>query len=227
MYICLEGIKGSGKSTVFELVKKKLEQEGLSFSIICPTKPISSFNIREWIHSHFHFLRKFDWWNSWIYSLRSNKSALIALREKKSLIIGDRSILTSYVTKRIHGVSWNGVIDLVNRMENLIPLPDVVMYFRIDPNQALKRLQKRRNHLSVKKDETLNSLYKAEEIYAEIRNHKIIPQLSGIEWIELDGAMDPSDLSRYIVTFINIHLKQQNNDLHNFKGERSTSSEIR
>jgi thymidylate kinase len=55
MYICLEGIKGSGKTTAFELLKKKLDERCLSYSVLCPTKPISGFNIREWIHCRFSF----------------------------------------------------------------------------------------------------------------------------------------------------------------------------
>ena len=217
MYICLEGIKGSGKTTVFDLVKAKIDHQGIPYSLLCPTKPISGFNLREWFHSHISFLRNYDWWNSWIYSVRSNRSALLALKEKKSLIFGDRSILTSYVTKRIHGLNWEKVIGLTNRMEKIIPLPDIVIYFKIDPSVALIRLKERKNHLSIKKDETLESLTRAATFYSEMRDTQRFPEFSSIKWIEVDGTLNPSDLCDHLLRLISSYIKQHDDDLRNIK----------
>jgi thymidylate kinase len=202
MYICLEGIKGAGKTSVYNAIKKQLEERGISFSTICPTKPITGFDIRELLNSKFEFLRNSIFWSKWIYSHRSNYSAIKALKENKSLIIGDRSKLTSYVVRKMQGKTWQEAIKIINKTEKYIPLPDLVIFFNIEPELAFERIKLRKNKFGIKRDETLEALRLSSHLYNELIKSKFSPELTKIKWLFVNGYPDANHLADYLVKII-------------------------
>lgn len=205
MYICLEGIKGAGKTATYAIVKSTLEELHIPFATICPTKPISGFDLRENLNSKLELLRNSTLWARWIYSHRSNLSAKRALREKKSLILGDRSKLTSYVVRRMQGKSWDESVTIIDRIEKYIPIPDIVIYFNIDPAIAYERVKNRNDKFKIRKDETRDALIRSRDLYEELKNSNIVDKLNGIRWIELDGLSSPVYNAGYIMDIILNH----------------------
>lgn len=208
MYLCLEGIKGTGKTSAYEEIKKKLDEMNISYSTICPTKPITGFDIREILNSKFEFLRNSVFWSKWVYSHRSNFSAIRALKENRSVIIGDRSKLTSYVVKRMQGKTWEQSFSLVDKTEKYIPIPDVIIYFKIDPAIAFQRVKNRKNKFSIKKDETLDALISSGQFYNELKSFQSFPTLSKIRWIEVNGNDTPEQIAINAVSIISESLNQ-------------------
>lgn len=208
MYICLEGIKGTGKSSVYEQLKRKIETMELPYTTICPTKPISGFDIREMLTRRFEFLRNNIFWSKWIYSHRSNFSARKALKEKKPLILGDRSKLTSYVVRRMQGMTWEAAFKVIDKTEKYIPLPDIVVYFQIEPTLAYERIKRRKNHFGNRQDETLEALVVSKIFYEELRENKTFGHLSNIEWIDVNGQDDPEEIAEQTINIIAKSLKQ-------------------
>lgn len=209
MYLCLEGIKGTGKSSAYEAIKKKLDSMNITYSTICPTKPISGFDLREILNAKFEFLRNSVFWSKWVYSHRSNFSAIRALKEKRSVIIGDRSKLTSYVVKRMHGKTWEESFSIVNRTEKYIPIPDVVIYFKMSPVLAHERVKNRKNKFSIKKDETLDALITSSRLYEELKSSNAFPTLSKITWIEVNGKNEPDQIANEAINIILESAKQK------------------
>lgn len=202
MYLCLEGIKGTGKTSAYEAIKRKLDSIGVTYSTICPTKPITGFDIREILNAKFEFLRNSEFWSKWVYSHRSNFSALRALKENRSVIIGDRSKLTSYVVKRMHGKTWEESFSIVNRTEKYIPLPDVVLYFKIPEQIAYERVKARKNKYSIKRDETFESIVSSSKLYDELKCVRSFPSLSHIRWIEVNGSKESEEIAADAVKII-------------------------
>lgn len=146
MYIAIEGLKGTGKST---LIKALLPQLNTRFchlgdiQALNPTKPIPNDNLEAFFHERQNdsqFLQQ-------LYAKRSNYHASAINWNAAGLIISDRSLLTSLAV-RWHDAKNAGLLPdehfaNLRRQENAIQLPDIVI--QLDANDAtLKaRYQKR------------------------------------------------------------------------------------
>src|SRR5437870_4709825 len=99
MYFALEGIKGSGKTTVFEAVCNELALNSLAFATLRPTHRIGEASVIEFLQR-----KTGQWWPDWLverfFAMRSNRQCT-RLPKRCSLVFGERSVLTSYVTR------WN------------------------------------------------------------------------------------------------------------------------
>jgi thymidylate kinase len=214
MYLCLEGIKGTGKTTAYEEIKRKLNNLNIDYSVICPTRPLNRLDILESLTKFLPVLTESNFWRDRIYSHRSNSWALKALKEKKNIIVGDRSKLTSYVVKRMRGNTWEQALASVDKAERHIPLPDIVFHLTVDPREAYNRIRNRGNKNGIKEDESLSALMASNHLYNELQNINSFPMLSKIEWINLDGRKAAEQIANEA---INVILKYLNKKLDNGK----------
>ncbi len=99
MYVSLEGVKGSGKTTILTLLIQAFQKSGVPFAVVAPTRPvISQRPVIERLATNFQFLRHYDRFNEALYAARSNYVAQHT-DWNIPLLIGDRSIVTSYVSR--------------------------------------------------------------------------------------------------------------------------------
>lgn len=132
MYYCTEGIKGSGKTTIFQMVAQILESQGIDFITVCPTYPITdTFILIEWISKKLPSLRKFSMWEELLYRTRYKYLAKNTNWEHP-IILGDRSAVTRMVT--LGTTKYNKLF---------LPLPDVIFYIDIPIYLAINRISNR------------------------------------------------------------------------------------
>lgn len=181
-YVAIEGIKGSGKSTLLADLGKQLTAQGIEFCLLSPTSHMPPWHPAELAYSALG-LEKFDAITEWIYALRSNwHSARVSTRAP--LIIGDRSVLTSYVT-RWGRVRINGIADhlaKVNSLEHRIPKPDHVIYLDVDAAVAAERIQSRPARNYGKVDEGSGRLQDAINAYQYLMLNGKRHGLANIQW---------------------------------------------
>jgi len=192
MYCCFEGIKGAGKSTVFAMVCQQLARDGEHFSTVCPTRPKAGFSLAE---QAFRWLGNDcpDQLSEHVYAKRSDHHW--ACRDRASpLLIGDRSILTSYAT-RFDPQHPGAVIQRVNQHERLIALPDVVFLLEIDPGEAARRIAERPARVYGRHDESLARLEQTAQAYRHLAQHGTELGLASIDWQILDARRDPQDIA--------------------------------
>lgn len=192
MYICLEGIKGSGKSSLFNALCLKLVEKNIDFSTITPTKASNNFSILEWLNKKIFFLQKIDYWNELIYSVRSNQAAKKTDWSKK-IILGDRSVVTSYATRWTKWGNPEICIERINKKHISIKAPDVVIYLNISLETALTRIKTRENRKYGKQDETPIRLDTVQKAYQAIKEHSI-KRLSNTRWYFVDAEQTPEKL---------------------------------
>lgn len=196
MYICLEGIKGAGKSTVFSLICQQLNQDGEHFSMVCPTRPKAGFSLSE------QAFRLFgndcpDRLTEYVYARRSDYHW--QLRDKSSpLLLGDRSIVTSYVT-RFDSHHPHAAIQRVNQIERLIALPDVVFLLDIEPREACKRIATRPHRCYGRREESYERLEKTTQAYRYLMQHGGELGLGSINWQTINVQRAPQEIADCIV----------------------------
>ena len=143
MYIALEGTKGTGKSTLFQQLEFALKCDGVEFQTFSPTKPMP---VDIWWEQAYAQHVDNDAYIDALYTARANHHAQLA-DFNAPLVLGDRSILTSFVTRWPSDSSKiESYIQQVRRMEYAVPIPDLVIYLDLPIDITLDRLAHRQRN---------------------------------------------------------------------------------
>jgi dTMP kinase len=168
LFIALEGIDGSGKSTQLKLLKEKFEQAGHKVYTTCePTDSPIGKMIRQ-IFSH-----KMEADHSTIAALfvadrldhiLNKTNGLLKMLEDGYTVITDRYYLSSYAYQSAH-VDLNWVIQ-ANSLSAGLLRPDLNVYIDITPEQSIERINKGRETIELY--ETLENLRNVHDKYDEV-----------------------------------------------------------
>lgn len=163
LFIALEGIDGSGKSTQAKLLKDKLETEGLKVHLTQePTNHPVGILLRD-IFNHKteadHHAIAALFAADRLEHLLNKKDGIIHLLEQGYTVITDRYYFSSYAYHSVH-VPMNWVIEL-NRISAELLRPDLNIYIDLDPQSAMKRLHSGRSS---------TELYETKENLINVRN---------------------------------------------------------
>ena len=185
MYICLEGLKGCGKSTLLMAAQQLLTTRQVLFSTVSPTRAVpAERSWRERLSEQIPCLRRLDAWNDYLYAGRANYAATNA-DWQRPLVLGDRSIATSYATRWRKWGNPKRCIERVDQREALVPAPDHIILLDVDPAVAWERAVARRRSYG-QHDESLPRLREAREAYRQIATFGI-PRLAGTQWHTLNA----------------------------------------
>lgn len=179
MYIALEGLKGCGKSTVFARLPQRLRAHGVEAAPLCPTRPIPGPHWLEQLAAG----SDDDALRERVYAARSNYHAA-HVPPGAPLVLGDRSILTSYATRwdRAPAGQRRACIERVDAMENVIRRPDHVIWLEVPEPELLARLRARTGRDYGRHDETPERLRSAALAYRDMREHGHALGLGAITW---------------------------------------------
>lgn len=193
-YIALEGVKGVGKSTIYDRLTQHLTQQHIVFEQVCPTKKQEETMLER-------FYAKFpsEYLKEFIYAGRSNSAAEKAEWEK-SLILGDRSIFTSYATRFWNYFTPNDTIKRVDALEYKIKAPNIVLYMNATENTILNRLDQRKDRTYGKEDEKLSKIRKDIAAYNELRYNQWSERTKNTKWIDIDCNGTIQDTLNQIVS---------------------------
>jgi len=182
MYICFEGVKGSGKSTILAAVLSRLVESGVRFGIVNPTRPSPSDTPWESAAIERPQLRSYDGFNRRLYAARYDY-AMSKADWSQPLMLGDRSIATAYATRWMRWGDPRLCIEQVDRSHRPAPRPDHVIYLRAGLDVLRERLERRVGRDYGKHDEALGRLIEAMRAYDDMRFGRVdVPRLRGVQW---------------------------------------------
>lgn len=194
MYICLEGLKGCGKSTLLTSARQLLATHSVPFDLVAPTNSAPlEHSWTERLSAWLPCLRRLDAWNERLYAERS-QYATDAGQWQRPLILGDRSIVTSYATRWYKWGNPQKCVARVNALEAHLPAPDHIILLDLTPHQAWERARARGRTYG-QHDETLPRLHQAREAYFQIQRFGI-PRLRHTQWHVLDAGQAPDAVFR-------------------------------
>jgi dTMP kinase len=136
MYICLEGIDGSGKSTQIELLVKWLNDCGINtMRIFEPTESPVGKLIREMLQNPNATKQNFQ--NTLALLFAADRTILMnkieEAEKKNKLVISDRCFYSSIVYQ--NDMQW------IIEINKLAKKPDLVLLLDIDPETAISRCE--------------------------------------------------------------------------------------
>lgn len=205
LFIVLEGIDGSGKSTQTKLLKEKLAKAGHKlYTTFEPTdSPIGSLirNI---------FNRRVVTDNRAIAALfvadrldhlLNPVNGIIKKLEEGYTVICDRYYFSSYAYQS-EEVSLNWLIEANSISQNLLK-PDVNIYIDIDPEISMERLNKDRSSLEI--FENLSNLQKVRSRYQEA--FRLLEDKENIAFV--DGNQSVEEISNAIFDIVSALQKNE------------------
>lgn len=207
IYIAIEGVDGSGKSTLFNNLFLRLKDENYCFDIYCPTNVISSQSAIEKIYKKYMFLQNNSYFKAIVYAIRYHK-AFSKVNWNADLILGDRSIVTCYVAR---WKKWFNSILLTSLFVNLfhpkIKSPNYVLYLKVAPHILKERLSGREFNI----DETPKRSNSMLIAYQEIQSQNHIKRLGQIKWMKIEADKDPNILTNEAMEIIKSIMNSEKN----------------
>ncbi|HQZ59672.1 MAG TPA: deoxynucleoside kinase [Acinetobacter sp.] len=198
MYIAIEGVKGSGKSTLLAQLTEKLQQQNIQFVSFNPTRPMP---MQTWWEQSYAQWAHDDSFISALYSARANYHAQ-ATDFQQDLVLGDRSILTSMVTRwQQNRHRLGSYIRQVQMQEQAVPVPDVVLYLDVSLNVVQQRLAQRERHYGLQ-DETLLRLQQTQQAYRQIFRQKQRFGLHNMQVEVFDANQNSAELLQAVEQYI-------------------------
>ncbi len=209
-YFALEGLKGIGKSTTMIELKNILHQQKIEYISYDLTKasPLNQSLKLELISNNHPDLREIDDdFCEQLYIERANYHYEELQKAKVNfahdpLIIGDRSIITSIVTrwKRVEQIGEDQYIDQILR-GRLFEMPDVIFYLDLAIDQ-IKERQKHRLDTTGRtyglREEKIDRLIDIEKTYHYLMKDCQYSSLKSIRWIRIDASQNPTQIAQTI-----------------------------
>jgi len=207
MYIAVEGIKGSGKSTLISSTLLNVSEEIRGLEIFPITEPMTPSHKLEILgnkiqtktaddtHVENLFIERAHWHQS-------------RLNDKRGFILGDRSIATACVTR---WDNWDDPYLTIKRIkkqyQNIIGL-DVVIWLKTNIKTAEQRIIQRAKKSIRCCDETITNLSKAAEIYDELFSGRLYhKKICNIQVVELNNLLDKEDVQNEFKSILKFYSK--------------------
>jgi thymidylate kinase len=183
MYFALEGIKGSGKTAVFEGVYAELKRQGFAPHCLRPVaaRPASILDALHVVSGRYWPDRLVEQ----LYASRSNCAARHLPR--RGLVLGERSVFTSYVT-RWDAADPEASMARVDALEHCIQLPQHVLYLNVPVEVAIQRIGSRPSRGYGNGDQAASRLRDTDALYRHLAGMGERYGLAPVQWHWVDAT---------------------------------------
>lgn len=171
VFICIEGLDGSGKTTQVELLSKKLEKD---FDVLCTSEPSKGL-IGDFIRTSYLYgkNRLSPYVEALLFAadrIEHVENEIIPALNKGKIVISDRYVFSSLAYQ------GSGKIDLdwIQTVNKSILLPDLAIFLDVEPEKVLSRINSKKSVM-----ENLETQKRVREIYLKFVSDKKLILVNG------------------------------------------------
>lgn len=219
MYIAIEGLKGTGKSTLVGLLQSWLTTKGIDFDLLCPDQPMANDH---WLEQK-ALLPQFAERDEFRELLHNTRATYHKQRVnfKKRVVIGDQSIF-SHLVERWHRVAELGMKNYVHqvyRREYHLPWPDHVIMLSMPISELYDRLttlQGNQEH-EIETSELYQHLMADHHALIELEENAMFLGYGHVQWHHANANQPFHDLVECIGSYIMKQLNHHQDNSQNHK----------
>ena len=171
VFICIEGLDGSGKTTQVELLAKKLEKE---FDVLCTSEPSKGL-IGDFIRKSYLYgkNRLSPYVEALLFAadrIEHVENEIIPALNNGKIVISDRYVFSSLAYQ------GSGKIDLdwIQTVNKSILIPDLAIFLDVEPEKVLSRINSKKSVM-----ENLETQKRVREIYLKFVSDKKLILVNG------------------------------------------------
>jgi thymidylate kinase len=207
VYIAIEGLQGTGKSTLVSLLQSWLAARSIDFDLLCPNQPMANDH---WLEQK-ALLPQFSERDEFRELLLTTRAKYHKQRVdfKKHLVIGDQSIFSKLVAHWDRSVEF-GMHSYVNQVfgrEFDLPWPDHVVMLTMPISILCDRLVSNHNLNHETNAQTIEYLITTQQAFVELENNADILGFEHVQWHHTNANQPFNDLVECIGSFIVKHLE--------------------
>ncbi|MGX9395182.1 dTMP kinase [Mycoplasma sp. 1781] len=173
-FIAFEGMDGSGKTTIIQMLKNDLIKDGLIDNFVFTREPGSAFS-KEAEHIRQLILDNENSFSSMVDALlfatsrRLNleKGIWPALQEEKH-VITDRYTTSSYVYQGVLGDAGLEKVEIINQIATNKTEPDLIIFFDLEPSVSVERITKMREGMDRLETSDVSYYFSLREAYNKV-----------------------------------------------------------
>ncbi|ENY53654.1 dTMP kinase [Metamycoplasma alkalescens] len=173
-FIVFEGMDGSGKTTIIQMLKDELINRNLINNFVFTREPGSAFSkeaekIRQLILDNANSFSSMVDALLFATSRRLNleKGIWPALKNNKN-VISDRYTTSSYVYQGILGDAQLENVEIINKIATNNTEPDFIIFFDLEPAISIERITKMRNEMDRLETNDVGYYFLLRESYKKI-----------------------------------------------------------
>lgn len=205
MYIAIEGLKGTGKTTLFQQLVFALKCDGVDVETFNPTRPMPQNIWWEQVQPNYEQDAAY---REALYTARAQYHAQ-KTDFNAPLILGDRSIVTSFITRwpqQDNNIS--AYIERIRKQEYILPIPDLVLYLDAPIDVIVKRLTQRERDYGLV-DEQLDQLNQAKKAYEQFFKMKNEFGFNHLKYQYFDASQNQYDIFNQVYEIFKKNLANQ------------------
>jgi thymidylate kinase len=210
MYIAIEGIKGSGKTTILDSLLNTMLVGNFDFSYYPITKKLQKLNKMEEVLVKNPMMKNNDDFLELLYYTRANIN-LKRIKGHSNFIIGDRSIITSYITR---WDKWNDPYHTIKRVSHFtptVPKPDIIIWISCNPALSYKYIKERNKDDLGKKYEEFSNLIFQQEVYEELFVEKFFTKkIKKSQLVTINNNTDIHNIKNEIFNILKFYYENNN-----------------
>ena len=208
LFVCIEGIDGSGKTTQAKLLIDKIQGSGKKVSLFSYPTHDSRYGkiIREEFLAGKVDMGIEEQFLLYLLDMQSDKKNILESVSKGNIVISERYFISTIAYQSAGSFDYEKAKAVEELMS--LPRPDIIFYIDIKPEIAFERKKKQKGKTDrfESAKEYMNKVYNVyEKLYSERYGSKT--------WIRIDGSKSEQEISNFIFSAIDNYIskdKQKN-----------------
>ncbi|MEM0200779.1 MAG: dTMP kinase [Candidatus Micrarchaeaceae archaeon] len=204
IFVCIEGIDGSGKTTQANILAKKLTEAGKNISLFSYPTHDSIYGkiIRDDFLAGKIEMSVEEQFLLYLLDMQSDKKKILNALSTGNIVMSERYFISTIAYQSAGNFDYEKAKAVEELMS--LPRPDIIFYIDIEPEIAFER-KKRQKQKTDRFESAREYINKVRNVYEKL----YFERYGGKTWIRIDGTQNEEDISNFIFTTILNTIKKE------------------